>query len=239
MSDASSVTVLITCEHGGNEIPGTWQHLFAAAADVLTTHRAYDPGALSLAKRFSRELQAPLIFSAVSRLLIELNRSPGHPKLFSEFTRQLEDDLRDSLIKKFYDPYREQVRSAIDDGIRTESKVLHLSVHSFTPLWEGVERPIDVGLLYDPRRPGEMAFCNHWYKSLQTIDRDLRVRRNAPYKGISDGLVTHLRRQFGPDKYIGIELEVNQRYPLTNRAEWKSLQTDLIETFLASLDAVG
>jgi hypothetical protein len=38
----------------------------------------------------------------------------------------------------------------------------------------------------------------------------LRVRRNRPYRGTSDGLTTHLRRRFAAKDYAGIELELNQ-----------------------------
>lgn len=66
--------VIVTCEHGGNHIPVRYAALFAAAGDVLKTHRGWDPGALPLARRFAKTLGTPLFFSTTSRLLVDLNR---------------------------------------------------------------------------------------------------------------------------------------------------------------------
>jgi predicted N-formylglutamate amidohydrolase len=235
MSESSIPAVVITCEHGGNVIPSKWNSLFEGADDVLATHRGYDPGALELANRFARELQAPIVSSTVSRLLVELNRSPDHPQLFSEFTGRLDETAREELLKGYYEPYRAQVRKFMERGIAEAGCVVHLSVHSFTPVWDGVVREVDVGLLYDPERPGEKQFCDAWNEALSTYDDDLRVRHNAPYEGTSDGLTTLLRTVYPADLYLGIELEVNQRFPLTEKPKWPALQSACIETFLAAL----
>jgi len=41
-------------------------------------------------------------------------------------------------------------------------RVIHVAVHSFTPTLRGVRRNADVGLLYDPARPGELALARRW-----------------------------------------------------------------------------
>jgi predicted N-formylglutamate amidohydrolase len=83
-------------------------------------------------------------------------------------------------------------------------------VHSFTPRLDGRVRTADVGLLYDPARADELRFCRDWKAALRACDPTLRVRRNYPFLGKADGLVTHLRDTFPRRKYLGIELEVNQ-----------------------------
>jgi predicted N-formylglutamate amidohydrolase len=72
-----SIELLVSCEHGGNRIPPRYRKLFSASAGVLATHRAYDPGALAVARDFARAFRAQLFYSTVSRLLVELNRSLG------------------------------------------------------------------------------------------------------------------------------------------------------------------
>ena len=86
--------LLITCEHGGKRIPLAFRDLFRGRQALLDSHRGYDPGALAMARQLARAFDAPLVFSTVSRLLIELNRSPGHKQQFSEATRALADDIR-------------------------------------------------------------------------------------------------------------------------------------------------
>ena len=90
---------------------------------------------------------------------------------------------------------------------------------------DGRLRTADVGLLYDPSRSSERRFCDRWKRSLHQIAPELRVRRNYPYLGKSDGFTTHLRRTIGSPRYLGIELEVNQRV----------LRTEETQRFLAKV----
>ena len=75
-------TFIITCEHGGNRIPAPYRRLFRERRALLLCHRGYDPGSLVMAKALARACRAPLVASTVSRLLIDLNRSIGHPHCF-------------------------------------------------------------------------------------------------------------------------------------------------------------
>lgn len=208
------LSLLLTCEHGGNSIPARYQHLFdnESALYALESHRGWDPGSLQLARRFERSLGCPLISSRTSRLLIELNRSLDHPQLFSEWSAVLASRERQKLIDQYYHPYREKVVAAITAAHAKRECVLHISVHTFTPLWDGQPRTTDIGLLFDPRRTEEADFCISWQRQLRRILPDLSVHRNRPYRGTADGLTTALRSRYVPSRYWGIELELNQRF---------------------------
>lgn len=220
---------LITCEHGGNRIPPRYRHLFAGFEALLQTHRGFDPGALILAKELAMALHAPLFVSTASRLLIDLNRSIGHPRLYSEATRAAPDTLRREILEKHYLPYRNQVTTEIAAAIARGKRVIHISSHSFTPVLDGVERNADIGLLYDPARPGEAALCQRWQAQLKVLTPELKVRRNYPYAGKSDGFTAYLRRHFSSDAYCGIELEMNQKHALIGGQRWRALRDRVIE----------
>jgi hypothetical protein len=64
-------------------------------------------------------------------------------------------------------------------------------------------RTADIGMLYDPRRPGEVAFATAWIDALRDKDPTLRLRRNYPYLGASDGVCQVMRRRYAPDAYVG------------------------------------
>ena len=81
------IVIVITCEHGGNRIPSPYRDLFHAHQALLDSHRGFDPGALIMAKALATAFAAPLVASTVSRLLVDLNRSVGHPRLHYEATR--------------------------------------------------------------------------------------------------------------------------------------------------------
>ena len=221
---------LISCEHGGNLVPLGYRPLFVGAENLLASHRGYDIGILPLARRFAQGLQAPLVVSQVTRLLVDLNRSEGHPGLFSELTRTLPESERQQLLHDYYDPYRQQVRQKLQKLISSEGAVIHLSVHSFTPDLDGRIRRGEIGLLYDPDRSGELEFCSLWQANLRAALPEMRVRRNYPYKGTSDGLVTKLRQEYPAEQYLGIELEVNQSLPQQGGMLWERVQRELVET---------
>ena len=204
--------LLLTCEHGGAQVPSRYRALFQtrAAREALRTHRGSDHGTLALARALQLSLGAPLFESTVTRLLVDLNRSVGHPQLFSEFSKPLDAAERAALLARHYFPHREAVESWIDEQVARRREVVHIGVHSFTPRLAGRVRTADVGLLYDPARAGELRFCRDWQAALRALDATLRARRNYPFLGKADGFVTHLRRAFPPRKYLGIELEVNQ-----------------------------
>lgn len=221
---------LITCEHGGNRVPGAWASLFAGHDELLASHRGWDPGALPLARELARKLEAPLYFATVSRLIIDLNRSVGHPRLYGPSTRPLPRAERERILARHYLPYRQRVEAHIRQALAPGRRVVHISSHSFTPELDGEVRHADVGLLYDPASPGEANLAHRWQVALKSAAPDLRVRRNYPYTGTSDGFTAYLRQCFGADGYVGIELEVNQKYALAGGPPWRRLRTLLVAT---------
>ncbi|UJH91569.1 N-formylglutamate amidohydrolase [Antarcticibacterium sp. 1MA-6-2] len=209
--------LLLTCEHGGNEIPENYLNLFLGFEDVLTTHRGFDPGALDLF-RFLGPLSNFELYSTTSRLLVELNRSLHHAALFSEITKSLFRSEKEEILASYYLPYRKQVEEKINRWLKEGESVVHISVHSFTPILEEITRNADIGILFDPSRADEKLLAKSWKGNLKILAPHLRVRFNYPYKGTADGFTTYLRKKF-PENYIGIELEVNQKF--TNNNEMK------------------
>ena len=126
------------------------------------------------------------------------------------------------------------MRDDIDRALLRCERVLHLSVHSFAEVYEGRRRQADVGLLYDPARAGERALCRSWQQRL-TAATGYRVRRNYPYRGVSDGHVTALRRRYPPGRYWGVELELNQRLVARPETAWAGLLPALVATLTEAL----
>jgi predicted N-formylglutamate amidohydrolase len=222
--------LVFTCEHGGNRVPARYQEHFEGAARAVASHRGWDRGALPLARELARAFAAPLFACTTTRLLVDPNRSVGHPGLFSEWTRDLSRAEREAILARWWAPHREDVERTVRSRARGRRPVLHLSVHSFTPRWKGRARTVDVSLLYDPSRAPERAFAGAWLGALGTRRPELRLRRNQPYRGTADGLTSYLRTRFPEERYLGIELEVSQRFPLASSSSWRRLRRDLVET---------
>ena len=226
--------VLVSCEHGGNRVPKEYAPLFAGAADVLATHRGYDLGAADVVRAFGRRLGVTPFTATTTRLVVDLNRSPGNRNVFSSYTRSLPAERREAALAAHYRPYRDTVERAVKDAVGAGETVLHVSSHSFTPVLRGEVRNCDVGFLYDPRRRGEVRFIEAWHAALAAAAPALVLRRNYPYRGVSDALVTLLRRRYAGRGYVGMELEVNQKH--VGSRGWRSLVSVLAATLAAAVE---
>src|SRR6056297_462872 len=90
--------VLVSAEHGGNHVPEPYEGLFRGQEDLLASHRGWDPGTAGLARQLAAALDAPVLVADVTRLLVDLNRSAHHPRVFSELTRALQRTERSTLL---------------------------------------------------------------------------------------------------------------------------------------------
>jgi predicted N-formylglutamate amidohydrolase len=215
--------LLFSCEHGGNYLPPPYRDLFAGHADLLQSHRGYDLGILPLARQLARDLDAPIETAEITRLLVDLNRSPGHPALFSFISKTLPAGKRAEILQRYYHPHRQAVETRAARLIDAGRQVVHIAVHSFTPELHGRIRTADIGLLYDPARPLEKTFCRRWQQALADLAPQLRVRRNYPYRGAADSLGKALRRRFAAETYLALELEINQALPGGNGHRWQQV----------------
>lgn len=205
-------SILLTCEHGGNRVPKKWQHYFAGQKRLLHTHRGWDYGALIVAKLLSKNLKAKLLYSEITRLLVDLNRSLGNPTLHSAYLKPLSADDLEQILKLHYHPYRKQVLNEVRRILARKNKAAHFSIHSFTPVFRGERRHVQIGILFDPASPLESRTAHLLKKNLQVSFPRTRIRYNDPYDGRGDGQTTSLRSRFSQKIYSGIEIEMNQAW---------------------------
>jgi predicted N-formylglutamate amidohydrolase len=231
--------LVVTCEHAGNVVPDRYRPLFAGHEKLLPTHRGWDPGALTLAREMAARFHAPLYYEETTRLLVDLNRSVGTHELHTEVSRHLSLRERREILDVYYYPHRKRVAAAVAEIVDAGDCVVQICSHSFTPELNGHVRTADVGLLYDPGRPGEVAFATAWIDALSAADPTLRLRRNYPYLGKSDGVAQSLRRVHAADRYVGIELEVNQRYVEAGGPAWPKVRRTLLDTLAVALQVRG
>ncbi len=236
---AASDCVVISCEHGGNRVPARYASFFIGHEHLIDSHRGYDSGALAVARDLAEAFAAPLVVSTTTRLLIDLNRSPRHPRLYSPVTREVPPALRREIFERHWQPYRTRVEAIVAAGILGGRRVIHISAHSFTPELDGKLRNADIGLLYDPARRGELALCLTWQRQIARFAPPLIVRRNYPYAGKADGLTAHLRRRFRARDYLGIELEISQSHAAQSSRHWRALRRVLIDSLRVCLGIPG
>ena len=208
----SGRSFLITCEHAGNFVPSNYRYLFLGNEAILDTHRGIDIGAMPIAEFLADSLKLPLYVNMVSRLLIDSNRSKFNPELYSEFSKTLDPVVKKFLMKKYYTAYRQQVYEWIKDHAKKTDSVVHISMHTFTPVLKGEVRTADIGILYDESREPESKISKQLMRELGIFAPQFVTKPNYPYLGTADGFTTYLRKEFRAQNYSGIEIEVNNKH---------------------------
>lgn len=221
-------SIILSCEHAGNAVPENLRYLFNAEPEVLETHRGWDLGAWKLAEFLSVKLSAQVVGCHITRLLVEANRSSDSTELFSSFSSILPDSEKEKLIREHYLPYRSKLETLIEEA---NKPVLHLSIHSFTPMWNGIERSVDIGILFDPQRNSESNYSHRLKQELEKQLPLLSTKYNEPYKGTDDGITTWVREFYSEETYTGIELEVNQKFAVTLNAIQNEIAKSIQSTF--------
>ena len=179
--------VLLVCDHATRFIPRALRSLGLDEA-ALTRHIAWDIGIAEVTRLLARRLDAPAVFSHFSRLIVDPNRQFDNPTLVPELSdgtvvpgnRGLSEAQRAARIDTFFRPYHAAIAAQIDSMMVGERAPALISMHSFTPIMHGLQRPWEIGILWnrDPRLPRPL------------MDRlraeGLSVGDNEPYSG-ADG----------------------------------------------------
>jgi predicted N-formylglutamate amidohydrolase len=144
-------SAVLVCDHASNRVPRQLGSLGLDAVQ-LADHIGWDPGAADVARRLSTFLDAPLVLSGYSRLVIDCNRPLRNAGLIAEQSdgvpvpgnRGLSQRERESRINALFRPYHDAIDRLLDGRVRQPS--LLLSIHSFTPVLNGRPRPWHIGI---------------------------------------------------------------------------------------------
>ncbi|MGG5886512.1 N-formylglutamate amidohydrolase [Falsiroseomonas sp. HC035] len=180
VNEGGAARLVLVCEHASNHIPARFDALGLPAAE-LQRHIAWDLGAAALSRRLSALLDAPLFLSGYSRLLIDCNRPPGVPSsipLRSEATDiPGNQGLTAAQVAErqmlFFIPFQDRIARFLD----ARGPVAVVGVHSFTPVFHGVARPWQAGVLHG----AATAFGQALIDGLRA-DPALVVGDNEPYR---------------------------------------------------------
>lgn len=196
--------VLFVCEHASCHFPPIFGNLGLDEA-VRESHVAWDLGALAVAKLMAREFEAPLVHGAVSRLLYDCNRPPEAPGAVPERSevyeipgnRDLPEEDRQRRVDMIYRPFAAALETAID----TASPSAIVTIHSFTPIYFGERRAVEIGVLHDhDRRLADAVLAN-------SVSLGLKVERNKPY-GPGDGVMHTLRTHAETRELPNVMIEI-------------------------------
>ena len=223
-----SSPVVVVCEHASAFIPAKYSDL-GLAGDALQSHAAWDPGALALAKGLSARLNAKLVTSDVSRLVYDCNRPPSAPDAMpyqSEAitvpgNRNLTAAQRQERVEDYYEPFR----AALAETIAATAMAVIVTIHSFTPIYHGKTRAVEIGVLHDSdaRLADVMLDRAHHHT-------DRLVARNEPY-GPEHGVTHTLKEHALANGHLNVMLEV--RNDLIQEADQQEKMAQCIASWLS------
>lgn len=178
--------VLLVCDHASNRIPEALGSLGLTRSE-LEAHIGWDIGAADVARHLSALLDAPLVLSGYSRLVIDCNRPLHVPGSIPEVScgvtipgnAGLDRAAREARARTFFEPYHATISEMLDTRARAAppgAPVL-LSIHSFTPELFGTARPWPIALLY-----GKDTRLAHAFRDHLRGDPGLLVGDNQPYR---------------------------------------------------------
>ncbi len=207
MDGSRPLNWVITAEHASRRLPDGVD--LGVSEEVLQSHVAWDPGALELAQALGDRLGVVPFLGEYTRLYVDLNRSEDREAVIPAvaFGTPVPGNAgadRESRLQAVYRPWRKRVEIAVGGAL----PCVHLSIHSFTPIYDGVVRPMDVGVLFDPERSPEAEISEYLLREFRSSG--FVAEANQPYLGTGDGHTTWLRARY-PKGYVGIEIELSQR----------------------------
>ena len=224
---------VIACDHATNTVPCE-----VAGGDLgldpadMARHIAYDIGAAGVSRALGAALDAPVILSNFSRLVIDPNRGEDDPTLLMKLydgtlipaNRAADAAERERRLALCYRPYHDALAR-----LMARPDAVLVSVHSFTPQLRGrPPRPWQIGILYarDERLTRPM------------IDRlreesDLIVGDNEPYTGYlpGDTVDRHALRAGRPNVLIELRNDLIADAP--GQQAWAMRLALILETVLA------
>lgn len=216
----------ITCEHASADLPAPW-----AWADedgwIRDTHWAFDLGAEAVVRELAEALGAHAVVARFTRLVCDANRAIDDASMFRARAEGQPVWLNagltaaDAAVRqdRLWRPYHDAVARTL---AAVPGRVV-LSVHTFTPLYEGATRDVEVGVLYD--RADDLAI--DW--SVALTDRGLRVWLNEPYSG-KEGLIFSAEHHASQSGREALELEI--RDDLASDAAWRAVNVPRIAAAL-------
>jgi len=198
--------VLITVEHASERMPAGWAWS-PKDLPLRGTHWAYDIGAEDLARALADALGSVAVFARFTRLLVDPNRPEASPDLVRaaagqrsvHMNRGLSVEERARRVEALWRPYH----VIVDREVANSPAPVLLAVHTFTPVFEGERRAVEVGVLFDAE---------------EDLARRLRARLeaagfvaglNQPYSG-KEGLIFSVDLHARHHGRRAIEIELRQ-----------------------------
>lgn len=147
---------LLVCDHAGRAVPAALGDMGVKRAD-WDRHIAWDIGAAGVCERLAPLLDAACVAQVYSRLVIDCNRTPGHPTSIPPISdgtavpanSQLTTGMAAARVAAIFNPYHAAIAAELDQRAAMGRMTVLIAMHSFTPVFAGVARHWQAGVLHN------------------------------------------------------------------------------------------
>ncbi|UYV38710.1 N-formylglutamate amidohydrolase [Rhodobacteraceae bacterium D3-12] len=230
--EAKTGAFVLVCEHASWFIPSGFKGL-GLSETLKDAHISWDPGALELARALAERLESPLFSGTVSRLVYDCNRPPEADDAVPQRSEvydvpgniDLDREAKAGRAKQVYYPFHAALEALLSSR---ETLPVLVTVHSFTPVYRGQSRAVEIGILHDEdKRLADAMLVDENLTSLW------KTERNSPY-GPEDGVTHTLKKHALPRGMLNVMLEIRNDL-ITTPAACAEMADQLAECLLASL----
>lgn len=209
INELASGPFVFVCEHASNRIPDAFNHI-GISNSAQQSHAGWDIGALELSIALSKKLASPLVSSTVSRLIYDCNRAPDSDTAIVQRSEtesipgnhNLTVEQRSQRVGAVYRPFSNALSGLLDQRQAKNISTCLVTVHSFTPVFHGHVRTVELGVLHDnDRRFADLILA------IATKHTTLVVERNQPY-GPTDDVTHTLQKHAMPRNIANVMLEI-------------------------------
>ncbi|WP_170475916.1 N-formylglutamate amidohydrolase [Ruegeria arenilitoris] len=207
VSAQGAPSIVVVCEHASNRVPGFLDNM-GLSRDALRTHIAWDPGALSVARGIAGSMCASLVFGGVSRLVYDCNRPPdaddAMPSQSEDITipanARMTQKEKSNRVTEVYHPFFSVLSNEIAKN--RETLELMVTIHSFTPVFRGKTRTVELGLLH-----GKDARFAEAMLATRPVPQPYTIRLNEPYSA-ADGVAHTLDVHAVQNDLLNVMIEI-------------------------------
>lgn len=233
---------VLVCEHASNRIPASLGGL-GLEQDVANSHVAWDPGALAVSRLLAQKFDSPLVVQNFSRLVYDCNRPPHAVDAMPQRSeiydipgnKDLTEAARKSRTETIYQPFHAAVAECIASRMEAGQQPVVATLHSFTPVYFGKRRKVELGILHD----ADSRFADAMLAAASSVT-NLVTQRNQPY-GPQQGVMHTLQLQAQPLALLNVMVEIRNDL-IANEQSQRDIagqMSSMLEQALEATQSVG
>ncbi len=211
LHESGASDFLLTADHAGRIIPRRLGRLGLPESE-LGRHIAWDIGIAGVTEHLAAALDATAVLQVYSRLVVDCNRDPSVASSMPEIseTTPIPGNVGISLadraarVREIFVPYHARIEALLDARAAARRRTVLAAMHSFTPVFKGESRAVQVGVLFN----NDSRLASALLQMLRA-EGDIVVGENAPYAvtDLSDyGVPVHGEKRGLPH----VEIEIRQ-----------------------------